>query len=149
MSQSVLTLFRDGQHYMRTWPVKKELFPHFPECRVISATRFAIATMPPAALVSCAMLLNTLGMEYLPQTIAIGAFFLSLPLQGLLWLGHRANQTLPPALKNWYMEIHARMQQEGCKVQQRTSQPKYQELAALLKAAFDQLDRVFTRSWFD
>ncbi|WP_018981911.1 terminus macrodomain insulation protein YfbV [Salinimonas chungwhensis] len=149
MSQSVMTLFRDGQHYMSTWPVKKELFPHFAECRVISATRFAIAVMPPVAVVCSAMLINSQGTEYLPQTLAMGAFFLSLPLQGLLWLGHRSNQALPPALKSWYYEIHGKLQQEGCDVHSRQSEPKYRELAALLKSAFDQLDKVFTRRWFE
>ncbi|MBD3584339.1 DUF412 domain-containing protein [Salinimonas sp. HHU 13199] len=149
MSQSVLSLFRDGHAYMSTWPVKKELYPHFPECKVISATRFSIAVMPPVAVVCSAMLINTLGSDYLPQTLAIGAFFLSLPLQGILWLGHRSNQSLPPSLKNWYHEIHGKLQQEGCDVHKRQSEPKYRELAALLKSAFEQLDKVFTRRWFE
>ena len=149
MARSVITLFQDGQQYMKTWPVKKELYSYFPECRVITATRLAISTMPPLAVVSCAMLFNTMGTDYLPQTLAIGAFFLSLPLQGLLWLGHRSNQALPPALKHWYMEIYAKLQQEGCRIGARKSQPKYKELASVLKSAFDQLDSVFTRGQFD
>ena len=75
MARSVITLFQDGQQYMKTWPVKKELYSYFPECRVITATRLAISTMPPLAVVSCAMLFNTMGTDYLPQTLAIGAFF--------------------------------------------------------------------------
>ncbi|AXR06838.1 terminus macrodomain insulation protein YfbV [Salinimonas sediminis] len=149
MALSVISMFRQGHKYMNTWPMKKQLYAYFPECKVISATRLAITTMPPIAVVSCAMLLNTFGADYLPQTIAIGAFFLSLPLQGLLWLGHRSNQALPPALKNWYREIHSKLQQEGCSVHSFKSQPKYKELAALLKSAYEQLDQVFTRSWFD
>ncbi len=65
------------------------------------ATKFAIKTMPPVAMVSCALLYQSLGADYLPQTITIGAFFLSLPMQGLLWLGHRSDQYLPPQLKSW------------------------------------------------
>lgn len=148
MAQSVMTLFRDGQDYMNTWPVKKELYAHFPECRVVSATRLAIKAMPPMAVLACAMMLNTLGAEYLPQAIAIGAFFLSLPLQGLLWLGHRSNQMLPPQLKHWYHEIHSKMRTHGCQVQSLKSRPRYKELAALLKTAFNDIDKVFTRSWF-
>mmetsp|Transcript_8001 Transcript_8001/g.26662 ORF Transcript_8001/g.26662 Transcript_8001/m.26662 type:complete len:102 (+) Transcript_8001:432-737(+) len=101
MSQSVITMLKDGQHYMKTWPVKKELYAYFPECRVVAATRFAIKTMPPAAILSCALLLQNMGTDYIPQTITIGAFFLSIPLQGLLWLGHRSNQYLPPQLNSW------------------------------------------------
>merc|ERR1712227_403965 len=30
------------------------------------------------------------------------------PMQGLLWLGHRSDQYLPPQLKSWYQEIHSK-----------------------------------------
>ena len=148
MSQSVITMLKDGQHYMKTWPVKKELYAYFPECRVVAATRFAIKTMPPAAILSCALLLQNMGTDYFPQTITIGAFFLSIPLQGLLWLGHRSNQYLPQQLNSWYLDIHSKMRSEGCNVSSVKSKPKYKELAALLKTAFNDLDNVFTKHWF-
>jgi uncharacterized membrane protein YfbV (UPF0208 family) len=149
MSQSVMTLLKEGQQYMKTWPVKKELYAYFPECRVIAATKFAIKTMPPVGIISCALLLQNFGSEYLPQTIAIGAFFLSLPMQGLLWLGHRSDQYLPPQLKSWYQEIHSKMRIHGCNVASVKSKPKYRELAQLLKTAFNDLDSVFTKHWFN
>ena len=148
MSQSIITLLKDGQQYLETWPVRRELFAHFPECRVVAATKFAVKTMPPAAILACALLLQNMGMQYLPQTIAIGAFFLSLPLQGMLWLGHRSNQYLPPQLNHWYQDIHRKMRAEGCHLASLKSKPKYKELAQLLKTAFDDLDRVFTQLWF-
>ena len=73
MSQSIMTMLKNGQQYMKTWPVRKELYAFFPECRVVAATKFAIKTMPPVAMVSCALLFQNLGADYLPQTIAIGA----------------------------------------------------------------------------
>lgn len=149
MSQSVFTLFRDGQEYMKTWPVKRELYAFFPECRVVSATKLAIKAMPPLAVLACTTMLNTLGDAYLPQIIAIGLFFLSLPLQGLLWLGHRSNQLLPPQIKSWYQEVHSKMRAEGCQIQSMGAQPKYKELAIALKTAFTELDKVFTQKWFD
>lgn len=148
MSQSLATMFKDGQAYMRVWPMQKELYTLFPECRVISATRFAINVMPPLAVISAAMMVNHYGYAYLPQGIAIAAFFLSLPLQGLLWLGHRSQQHLPPSVKTWYLEVHQKMQQQGCALQAAKSRPRYMELASLLKTAFDELDRVFTKNWF-
>lgn len=148
MSESVVTMLKDGQHYMKTWPVKKELYAYFPECRIVAATRFGIKTMPPVTIVSCALLLQNMGNDYIPQTITIAAFFLSLPIQGLLWLGHRSNQTLPPQLKQWYQEIHSKMRSQGCAVANVTAKPKYKELASLLKTAFNDLDRVFTQKWF-
>lgn len=148
MAQSMVTMLKDGQDYMNTWPVKKELYSLFPECRIVSATRFAIKFMPPAAVLACAGLLNTFGSEYLPQALTIGAFFLSLPLQGILWLGHRSNQHLSPQLRHWYLDIHSKMRAQGCAVQSVKSRPKYMELAKLLKTAFDDLDKVFTQQWF-
>ena len=149
MSQSVFALFRDGQEYMNTWPVKRELYAFFPECRVVSATKLAIKVMPPLAILACTMMLNTLGDAFLPQVLAVGLFFLSLPLQGLLWLGYRSNQVLPPQLKNWYQEVHRKMVAQGCQLQAMRSQPKYHELATVLKTAFSELDKVFTKKWFD
>lgn len=148
MSQSITSMFRDGQHYMRIWPMKKELYTLFPECRIVSATKFSIKIMPPLAVVSAASMLNMYGYDYLPQAIAIFAFFLSIPLQGLLWLGHRSNQLLPPSMKSWYQEIHHKMQLQGCALRSVEAKPKYRELALLLKTAFEELDKVFTKQWF-
>ncbi|MCU7554381.1 DUF412 domain-containing protein [Alteromonas sp. ASW11-19] len=148
MAQSVFSLFRDGQEYMHTWPVKKELYAHFPECRVVTATQLAVKAMPPLAVLACVTLFNTLGAEFMPQIITVGLFFLSLPLQGLMWLGHRSNQLLPPQLKHWYQEIHGKMRSQGCAVQTLKARPRYMELATLLKTAFSDLDRMYTRSWF-
>ena len=133
---------------MRIWPAQKELNSLFPEARVIAATKFSIKVMPPLALVSAASMINVYGYEFLPQAIAIAAFFLSLPMQGLMWLGHRSNQLLPPSMRQWYQEIHQKMQAQGCSVQAAKARPRYKELAALLKTAFEELDRVFTRQWF-
>ena len=149
MSQSIMTMLKNGQQYMKTWPVRKELYAFFPECRVVAATKFAIKTMPPVAMVSCALLYQSLGADYLPQTITIGAFFLSLPMQGLLWLGHRADQYLPPQLKSWYQEIHSKMRSQGVAMTNAKSKPKYKELAQLLKTAFNDLDNAFTKHWFN
>ncbi len=148
MAHSFTDLLKDGQNYMVTWPVRKELYGYFPEARVISATRFSLKVMPPMAVLVTGVMVNTLGWEYLPQALAIGAFFLSLPLQGLLWLGHRSNQLLPPSIRHWYLDIHRKMITQGCQLQAAKSRPRYIELARLLKTAFDDLDKVFTGQWF-
>lgn len=148
MSQSISSMLMNGKRYMQTWPMQKELYPLFPECRVIAATQFSLKVIPPLAVISAMLLLNTYGIEYLPQAIAVAAFFVSLPVQGLIWLGHRSNQRLPPAVRSWYQQIHHKMQVQGCALQQPATRPKYMELAYLLKTAFDELDKVFTRQWF-
>ncbi|GAA0852579.1 terminus macrodomain insulation protein YfbV [Aliiglaciecola litoralis] len=148
MSQTITDIFRDGQDYMKIWPMKKELNSLFPEGRVISATKFSISVMPPVAVLSVFALVNFNGEHFIPQAIAVGAFFLSLPLQGLMWLGYRSKQTLPPAMRAWYQEIQHKMRLEGVVVSQQRSIPRYKELAILLKTAFNELDKVFTKQWF-
>jgi uncharacterized membrane protein YfbV (UPF0208 family) len=148
MTQPLISMFKDGQQYLQIWPVKKELYALFPECRVVSATKFAIKTMPPLAVLAVAASIHFFGYENLPQAIAMGAFFLSLPMQGLLWLGHRSNQNLPPSTNSWYQDIHQKMRAQGCALQSPKARPKYKELAQLLKTAFDELDKVFTKQWF-
>ncbi|MDN4503387.1 terminus macrodomain insulation protein YfbV [Alteromonadaceae bacterium BrNp21-10] len=148
MSQTMSELINDGHQYMQTWPNQKQLYSLFPECRVIVATKLAIKVMPALAVACLFLQINFFGMEYLPQAVAFAAFFISLPMQGLLWLGHRANKTLSPSMISWYRDIHSKMQQQGCQVQHIQAKPKYKELARLLKTAFDELDKVFTRQWF-
>lgn len=148
MAQTISTMLKDGQQYMQTWPMQPQLYSMFPEARVVSATKFSIKVMPALSVISVATLVNVQGVEQLPQILALGAFFLSLPLQGLIWLGHRSNQTLPPSLKSWYLDIHHKMQAQGCALQSPKSRPKYNELAKLLKTAFDELDKAFTKRWF-
>ncbi|GAB3015886.1 terminus macrodomain insulation protein YfbV [Bowmanella dokdonensis] len=148
MAHSIPGLFKEGQTYMQQWPMQPELYSLFPECRVIAATRFSLKSMPPLAVLVAFLHISVFGMEVLPQAIALAAFFLSLPMQGLLWLGHRANQALPPTLLHWYRDIHLKMRQQGCQLQTPQSRPRYKELAVLLRTAFDELDRVFTRQLF-
>lgn len=148
MAQTIGTMLKDGQQYMLLWPSQKQLTTLFPENRVIAATKLSIKVMPPLAVLSVAAMVNFQGAEQLPQALAVGAFFLTLPMQGLLWLGHRANQLLPPSLSSWYFEIHQNMQQQGCALQSPKAKPKYMELAGLLKTAFDELDKAFTKRWF-
>ncbi|MDU0354931.1 terminus macrodomain insulation protein YfbV [Paraglaciecola aquimarina] len=147
MATTITSILKDGQQYMQTWPMQKQLYTMFPEGRVIAATKLSITVMPALAVLTVAMILHVQGYEKLPQAIAMGAFFLSLPMQGLIWLGHRSNQLLPPSLNSWYLDIHQKMQMQGCALQSPKAKPKYRELASLLKTAFDELDKAFTQRW--
>ena len=141
-------MLKDGQQYMDTWPMQHQLYGMFPECRVISATKFSIKVMPALAVLTVIALVNMQGYDKLPHALAAGVFFLSLPVQGLMWLGHRSNQKLPSAIKSWYLEIHHKMQMQGCALQSPQSRPEYKELAKLLKTAYDELDKAFAKRWF-
>ncbi|MFT2092653.1 terminus macrodomain insulation protein YfbV [Paraglaciecola sp. 2405UD69-4] len=148
MAHTITSMLKDGQQYMQTWPMQKQLYAMFPESRVIVATKLSIKVMPALAVITVAILFNIQGYEMLPQALALGAFFMSLPMQGLFWLGHRANQPLPPSLNSWYLDIHHKMQLHGCALQSPRVKPQYKELARLLKTAFDELDKTFTKRWF-
>jgi len=148
MSLSIATMVKDGHTYMKTWPLKRELYSLFPECRVITATKFAMKVLPALGIFTIILLVNNHSMTYLPQALAMGGMFFIIPLQGQIWLGHRANQALPPSLHAWYVDIRHKMQEQGCTLPQTRKAPRYMELAALLKMAFDDLDNAFTERWF-
>ncbi|MBT1449374.1 DUF412 family protein [Glaciecola sp. XM2] len=139
---------KDGREYMRIWPMEKQLYSLFPECRIITATKFGMQVMPPIAVLMVALQLHYLGIEHLPQALTIGVFFFSLPLQGLYWLGNRSNQPLPPAMLNWYKDIYLKMQQQGCALESISPKPRFKELGKLLRTAFKELDRAFTKNLF-
>jgi uncharacterized membrane protein YfbV (UPF0208 family) len=123
--------------------MQKQLFGLFPECRIIAATKFGFKVMPALAVMTVAIQLHFLGAEKLPQALTLGIFFLSLPVQGL-----RSQKTLPPAMRSWYQEIYTKMQQQGCALEGLKSKPRFQELAMLLKTAFAELDKAFTKHLF-
>jgi hypothetical protein len=148
MLHLIPTYIKDGREYMTIWPMEKQLYSMFPECRIISATKFGIQVMPPIAIMMVALQLHYLGMSFLPQALTMGIFFFSLPLQGLFWLGNRANQPLPPSLLVWYRDIYQKMQQQGCSLESMTPKPRFKELARLLSTAFKELDRAFTKNLF-
>ena len=141
-------ILRKGKVYMDLWPMNRALYSLFPECRIVSATKFGIQVMPAIAVLTVALQIHYLGLEYLPQSLAIGVFFFSLPIQGLIWLGNRSKEPLPPAVKQWYLDIYEKMQAQGCALEKISKKPTYTELARLLNTAFKQLDKAFTNDLF-
>jgi uncharacterized membrane protein YfbV (UPF0208 family) len=148
MQKDMLALIRDGQSYAKIWPLKRELAVIFIEFRVIKATQLGITVLPMLATLSLMVQTQVLGLEYMPQAIACSLFILSLPIQGLLWLGWRANTVLPGSMATWYHKIHQQMIDEGCQLGQSASKPRYKELAELLKQVFDKMDNAFTKDLF-
>ncbi|MFT5164648.1 MAG: uncharacterized membrane protein YfbV (UPF0208 family) [Alteromonadaceae bacterium] len=148
MQNGMLALIRDGQSYSKIWPLRPELAPLFSEFRIIKATRLGLSLLPMVAAVSLAVQVKLLGHEYLPQAIAFALFMVSLPMQGLYWLGKRANTVLPMSVASWYRKIHEKMASEGCQVPFTQTKPRYRELAELLKHAFDKMDKAFTKELF-
>ncbi|MBD1575499.1 MULTISPECIES: terminus macrodomain insulation protein YfbV [Vibrio] len=145
---SFIHRFKEGQHYMDHWPVRKELAPMFPEQRMIKATRFGIKVMPAVAAISILLQMTFNNQAAMPQAIVIALFAISLPLQGIWWLGTRSNTQLPPSLANWYRELYQKVAESGIAQEPIKPQPRYKELASMLKRAFKQLDEATLERWF-
>lgn len=139
---------RDGQNYMDLWPMRKELSPLFPEHRIIKATRFGIKVMPAVAAISLLWQMSFNNSQAIPQAVVVALFAISLPLQGMWWLGSRSNTKLPPALAGWYHELHQKIIESGFALEPARAKPRYKELATVLNRAFRQLDRSALERWF-
>ncbi|GEN43850.1 UPF0208 membrane protein [Pseudoalteromonas nigrifaciens] len=148
MQKSVMSQVQIGRVYAKKWPMRKELAPLFAEFKVIKATELAITVMPILAMLTLFFQLNYLGSDFLPQAIASALFFISLPLQGLLWLGKRAQTELEPAMQRWYNELYAKMVANGYQAQRSEKKPRYLELEELLNDMFDKMDKTFTKEQF-
>ena len=108
---SFFSLFSRGQHYSKTWPLEKRLAPVFVENRVIRATRHAIRFMPPLAIFTLCWQIALGGQ--LGPAVATALFALSLPMQGLWWLGKRSVTPLPPSTLQWFYEVRGKLQEAG------------------------------------
>ncbi len=139
---------REGQKYMDTWPVRKELNPMFPEQRIIKATRFGIKVMPAVAAISVLTQMAFNNYDALPQAIIVALFAISMPVQGIWWLGNRSNTQLPPSLATWYRELHQKITESGFALEPAKAKPRYKELATILNRAFRQLDESAFDRWF-
>lgn len=148
MQKSVMSQVQLGRCYAKKWPMRKELTLLFVEFKVIKATELAITVMPILAMLTLFFQLNYLGSDFLPQAIASALFFLSLPLQGLLWLGKRAQTPLTPPMHQWYNELHAKMVANGYNTPLSDNKPRYFELAELLNDMFTKMDKAFTKEQF-
>lgn len=140
-SVNFFSLFRRGQHYSKTWPLEKRLAPVFVENRVIKMTCYAIRFMPPIAVFTLCWQIALGGL--LGPAVATALFALSLPMQGLWWLGKRSVTPLPPAILNWFYEVRGKLQESGQVLAPVEGKPDYQALADTLKRAFKQLDKTF------
>ncbi|MBE8168083.1 MAG: DUF412 domain-containing protein [Shewanella sp.] len=140
MNISIVKNIHDGHRYMKTWPMVKQLSYFFPEYRVVKATQLAIFSMPLLAAVTAASQLYFAGWSALPQAIIYALFFISLPLQGLIWLGWRARHPLPLTMFDWGQQLSNKMLSMGISCKPLNGKACYFDIAILLKLAFERLD---------
>lgn len=123
---------------MKTWPMVRQLGYYFPEYRVVRATQIATKVMPGLAVMAAASQLYLYGLAFLPQAITAALFFISLPLQGILWLGWRASHPLPLSLLEWGNQLSTKL---SCRPL--GANACYRDLALLLNIAFKRLDNSY------
>ncbi|WP_462158207.1 terminus macrodomain insulation protein YfbV [Pseudoalteromonas sp. GB56] len=148
MQKSLISQMQRGYSYAKLWPARRELAPLFVENRVTSATLFAVKVMPAVAITSLVIQLQYLGSDYAAPALAFALLILSLPAQGLLWLGKRASSELPPSMATWYKELYSKMVAKGYQGAPAKAKPRYLELAHLLKDMFEKMDKAFRQDLF-
>lgn len=140
---NALTTLSDGQHYIQVWPLKKELGAMFPENNIITATKLGLKVMPALAALTLALQVQFGDYSHWPAAISIALLFVTLPAQGLFWLGKRSGELLPVSLASWYHELHQSLLAKGCELSPAVKKPRYKELAEVLSGAFKRMDKAF------
>ncbi|ARD22923.1 terminus macrodomain insulation protein YfbV [Shewanella japonica] len=143
MNVNVFKIIGDGRRYMKTWPMVRQLGFYFPEYRVVRATHLGILLMPLFAILAACSQVYVNGWAFLPQAIALMLFFISLPIQGLLWLGWRARHPLPITLFDWTNQSTVKMSSMGISCQPLGAKACYLDMALILKMAFERLDKSY------
>ncbi|MFZ7107973.1 terminus macrodomain insulation protein YfbV [Avibacterium avium] len=142
-----LTALKQGQGYLNTWPLIPKLGMIFPENRVIKATKFAQKLMPFLAVFALVWQQLYAKGEIMAFAAAIltALFSLCLPLQGLYWLGKRAQTPLPPQSAVQFSQICQQLEKAGSGVNV-PDNPTYLDLAQLLHKAQKHLPADFWQS---
>ena len=127
---------KEGEAYLNNWPTQKVLNCLFIDSKVSFYTRLATKTLP--AFVVLVMSLSLLYPVYFnwSTSATFALFALSLPAQGLYWLGKRSETFLPNQLLPWYCAIEEKLTRQQDQSQVLSKRPRYSDLALLLKRAF-------------
>ncbi|WP_373778396.1 terminus macrodomain insulation protein YfbV [Glaesserella sp.] len=130
------TTLQAGQRYLNTFPNQKKLSLFMPDYRLIQLVKFASRIMPAFA---CFALIWQYFFYDPEQAVLANAtltslFALSIPFQGLFWLGRRAKSPLPLSLLKWYEELRQKLINERHKIADQAV-PTYQDFANLLRLA--------------
>lgn len=132
-----------GRSYQKLWPQKNELSVMFPEPRIIALCLLLQKTVPAIAALSFVLQVIYFGNDIIPRAVAMSLLLISMPYQGLIWLGYRSQQQLSSSLINWCSEIRVQMVNAGMQVQPVTSKACYMDMAQLLNDAYSKLNKAF------
>ena len=129
---ALIKILKDGQRYAERWP-KHAVVAAFKESQIVPATRIGMTMMPAFAVINLMVQWQFNQQSFTPLAIAASLFLLSLPLQGLYWLGLRSRRELPPQLLSWYQELAKKLRQSRSDLRVKTEQVTYMDLALLLR----------------
>jgi len=132
-----------GRKYQKLWPVKGELSIIFQEPKIITFCLLLQKTAPAIACLSFVAQFVYFGSDVIPRALAMSLLIVSMPYQGLMWLGHRSQQPLTHNLINWCSEIRTQMVNAGMTVKPVTSKACYMDMAQLLNDAYAKLNKAF------
>lgn len=133
---TMIDIFQAGQCYLNTYPNQKKLNLFMPDYRLIRLVKLAAKVMPFFAgfAIVWQYFFSDPHQSILANAIITALFAISLPYQGLYWLGKRARSPLPLSLLDWYQNLKQKLIEEQKKVADQ-AMPSYQDFANLLKLA--------------
>lgn len=145
----MIDTFQAGQRYLNTYPQQKKLSLFMIDYRLIKLIKFSAKFMPAFA---CFTLLwqyffKDPTQSILANSIITALFAVSIPFQGLYWLGKRSKSPLPLHLMAWYEELRQKLVNEQVKLTASPVQsvPSYQDFANLLQLA----EKTWGNKYFD
>lgn len=133
----------DGRRYITLWPKQRALGAIFPEPRIIALCLLLQKTAPMIACLSFVVQFLYFGSDAVPRAVAMSLLVLSMPYQGLIWLGHRAKQPLSQGLVRWCSDVRAQMVNAGMSVKPINASACYMDMAQLLNDAYSKLNKAF------
>ena len=141
--QDLRTLIDQGRQYQELWPKHKALAVIFPEAKIIALCQLLQKSAPMIACISFVLQYFYFGNEVIPRALAMSLLVLSMPYQGLIWLGYRSKQTLSSGLVSWCSQVRQQMVNAGMNVKPLTRRACYMDMAQLLSDAYAKLNKAF------
>lgn len=132
---NLVQIFKSGQAYMQLCPKDKELSHSFPELKIINHIKTASKYLPPL-IIAIIVWQYYMHAQIAVTTITV-LFALTLPLQGILWLGKRAQSPLPLNLVDCYNQIKAQLIEKKILAKDKNSSNKltFEEFMKLINLA--------------
>lgn len=104
---NLVKIFKSGQTYMSICPQDRALAYSFPELKIINYIKTATKFLPPL-IVGLIVWQYYMNAQIAVTSITI-LFALSLPIQGIFWLGKRSQSPLPLNLVDCYNHIRTQL----------------------------------------